>query len=151
MFRMSQLTALRVARNTASGNDWINLKLVGVRSNRPAIGARMKVTVKNERKDARAIDRTVGGGGSCEASPFEQHIGLGKSAQLQSIEVGWLGSGTHQYVKGVAKNRFWEIREDSKQVKRLVERKLVSFHLDSAQGGGETLQRSLREGSKVHP
>lgn len=150
MFRMSRLTALRVARNTASGNDWINLKLVGVRSNRPATGARMKVTVKNEGKDARAIDRTVGGGGSCEASPFEQYIGLGKSAQLQSIEVGWLGSGTHPYLKGVAKNQFWEIREDRKEVKRL-ERKLVPFHLDSAQGGGETQQHSLREGSKVHP
>ena len=110
----------------------------------------MKVTVKNEGKDARAIDRTVGGYGSCEASPFEQHIGLGKSAHLQSIEVGWLGSGTHPYLKGVAKNQFWEIREDSKEVKRL-ERKLVPFHLDSAQGGGETQRRSLREGSKVHP
>lgn len=150
MFRMSQLTALRVARNTASGNDWINLKLVGVRSNRPAIGARMQVTVKNEGKDARAIDRTVRGGGSCEASPFEQHLGLGKSVPLQSIEVGWLASGTHQYFKGVAKNQSWEIREDSKEAKRL-ERKVVPFHLDSAQGGGETQQRSRREGSKVHP
>lgn len=106
--------------------------------------------MKNEGKDARAIDRTVGGGGSSAASPFEQHIGLGKSAQLESIEVGWPGSATHQYFKGAAKNQSWEIREDSKEVKRL-ERKLVPFHLDSAQGGGETQQHSLGEGSKVHP
>src|SRR5215467_8482597 len=46
---------LRLFANTASGNDWINLKLVGVKSNRPAIGARIKVTVKNEaRRSARS-------------------------------------------------------------------------------------------------
>jgi len=75
---------------------------------------------------------------------------LGKAAQIESLEVDWPGSGTHQSFKGVAKNQFWEIREDSKEVKRL-ERKLVPFHLGSAQGGGGTEQHSLRESSKVHP
>ena len=141
---------LRLFANTASGNDWINLKLVGVKSNRPAIGARIKVTVKNEGKEARAIYRTVGSGGSFGASPFEQHIGLGKSAQIETIEVDWPGSGTHQSFKGVAKNQFWEIREDSNGVKRL-ERKPVPFHQGSAQGAAGTEQRSPRESSKVHP
>ena len=140
---------LRLFANTASGNDWVNLKLVGVKSNRPAIGARIKVTVKNEGKEARAIYRTVGSGGSFGASPFEQHIGLGKSAQIETIEVDWPGSGTHQSFKGVAKNQFWEIREDSKEAERL-ERKLVPFRLDSAQAGGLTEQHSLGESSKVH-
>lgn len=142
--------ALRLFANTASGNDWINLKLVGVKSNRPAIGARIKVTVKNEGEEARAIYRTVGSGGSFGASPFKQHIGLGKSAQIETIEVDWPASRTHKSFKGVAKNQFWEIREDSKEVKRL-ERKLVPFHLDSAQAGGLTEQHSLGEPSKVHP
>src|SRR5215470_9933188 len=62
--------ALRLFANTASGNDWINLKLVGVKSNRAAMGARIKVTVKNEGNPSRAIYRTVGSGGSFGASPL---------------------------------------------------------------------------------
>ena len=120
--------ALRLFANTASGNDWVNLKLVGVKSNRAAIGARIKVNVKNEGKVARAIHRTVGSGGSFGASPLEQHIGLGKSAQIESVEVDWPASGTHQSFTGVGKNEFWEIREDSKEVKRL-ERRAVRFRM----------------------
>ena len=119
---------LRLFANTASGNDWINLKLAGVKSNRAAIGSRIKVTVKNEGKEARAIYRTVGSGGSFGASPLEQHIGLGKSAQIESVEVDWAGSGTHQSFTGVGKNQFWEIREDRKEVKRL-ERRAVAFRV----------------------
>ena len=140
--------ALRLFANTASGNDWINLKLVGVKSNRAAIGARIKVTVKNEGKAERAIYQTVGSGGSFGASPFEQHIGLGKSAQIERIEVDWPGSGTHQSFAGVGKNQFWEIREDTKEVKRL-ERKLVPFHVGSAQTMGGREQHSPGESSKV--
>jgi hypothetical protein len=141
---------LRLFANSASGNDWINLKLVGVKSNRPAIGARIKVTVKNEGKEARAIYRTVGSGGSFGASPLEQHIGLGKSAQIESIEVDWPASGTHQSFKGVAKNQFWEIREDRKEVKHL-ERKLSQFHLTSSQAGSSPKERQPRESSKAGP
>ena len=42
--------AFRLFRNPGSGNDWINLHLVGVKSNRAAIGARIKITVENEEK-----------------------------------------------------------------------------------------------------
>src|SRR6185295_15359814 len=40
--------ALRVFENPGNGNDWISLKLVGVKTNRAAIGARIKVTVENQ-------------------------------------------------------------------------------------------------------
>jgi tetratricopeptide (TPR) repeat protein len=141
---------LRLFANTASGNDWINLKLVGVKSNRAAIGARIKVIVKNEGNPARAIYRTVGSGGSFGASPLEQHIGLGKSAQIESIEVDWPASGIHQSFKGVAKNQFWEIREDRKEAKRL-ERKMVPFRLNSSQADGSPKEHQPRESSKVGP
>jgi hypothetical protein len=140
--------ALRLFANTASGYDWINLKLVGVMSNRPAIGARIKVTVKNEDKEPRSIYRTVGSGGSFGASPFEQHIGLGKAAQIESIEIDWPASGTHQRFTGVAKNQFLEIREGSKDVKRL-DRKPVLFHLPPAVSAAS--QRPPRASSKETP
>ena len=140
--------ALRLFANTASGNDWVNLKLVGVKSNRPAIGARIKVTVKNEGKKLRSIYRTVGSGGSFGASPFEQHIGLGKAAQIESIEIDWPASGIHQRFTGVAKNQFLEIREDSKEVKHL-DHKPVLFHFPPAASAAS--QRRPRASSKVTP
>jgi tetratricopeptide (TPR) repeat protein len=102
---------LRVFENPGHGNDWINLKLVGVKSNRVAIGARIKVTVDNEGHGTRSICRTVGSGGSFGASPLEQHIGLGKSSRILSIEVSWPASKTQQVFRDVQKNQFLEIKE----------------------------------------
>jgi tetratricopeptide (TPR) repeat protein len=93
------------------GNDWISLKLVGVKTNRAAIGARIKVTVENQGQGVRSIYRTVGSGGSFGASPLEQHVGLGKSATIRSIDIFWPGSGTHQVFPNVAKNQFLQITE----------------------------------------
>jgi tetratricopeptide (TPR) repeat protein len=112
--------AFRLFENPGNGNDWISLRLVGVKSNRSAIGARIQVTVKNEGHAARAIHRTVGSGGSFGASPLEQHIGLGKAAQIESIEIRWPGgSGTPQRFTGVAGNQAIEIREGAAEYKKL--------------------------------
>jgi len=128
--------ALRLFANTADGNDWINLKLVGVKSNRPAIGAKIKLTVENEGKTTRSIYRTVGSGGSFGASPFEQHIGLGKSARILNMDIFWPSSGTRQVFTDLAKNQFLEIREDRTEVKRL-ERPTVPFPRSASPTAGE--------------
>jgi hypothetical protein len=114
--------ATRLFENPGNGNDWISVRLIGVKSNRAAIGARIKVTVKNEGGVVRDIYSTVGSGGSFGAGPFEQHIGLGKSAQIQTLEVWWPASGIRQTFSGVAKNQFIEIRETDKAITK-VERK----------------------------
>jgi tetratricopeptide (TPR) repeat protein len=111
--------AFRFFHNPGSGNDWINIKLVGVKSNRSAIGARIKVTVSNEGHPARSIYRTVGSGGSFGASPLEQHIGLGKSAKVENIEVWWPATKTRQNFKDVAKDQFLEIKEFATEYTKL--------------------------------
>src|SRR6266496_806612 len=103
--------AFRLFENPGTDNDWINLKLVGVKSNRAAIGARIKVTVENEGRDIRSIYRTVGSGGSFGASPMEQHIGLGKSARIQNIEIWWPSSNTRQNFANLTKDQFLQIKE----------------------------------------
>ena len=52
--------AFRLFENPGHGNDWISLRLVGVKANRSAIGARIKVTVKNEGGEPRS-DLSHGG------------------------------------------------------------------------------------------
>lgn len=102
---------LRLFENPGNSNDWINIHLTGVKSNRVAIGARITLTVTNQGAGTRTISRTVGSGGSFGANPLTQEIGLGKAAQIDSVEVWWPASKTKQKFTGVQKNQFIEIQE----------------------------------------
>jgi hypothetical protein len=102
---------LRLFENPGNGNDWISLKLVGVKTNRAAIGARIKVTVENKGQGIRSIHRTVSSGGSFGASPLQQHIGIGKSARIVDLEIWWPTSNTRQHFSNVNPNQFLEIKE----------------------------------------
>jgi hypothetical protein len=107
--------ALRLFENPGNRNDWITMRLVGVKSNRAAVGARIKVTVEmagdNNARVTRSIYRTVGSGGSFGANPLEQHIGLGLSARIQNVEIWWPASNTRQNFSSIAPNQFIEIKE----------------------------------------
>ncbi len=111
--------AFRLFENPGNGNDWISLHLVGVKTNRAAIGARIKVTVQDQRQPPRFIFRTVGSGGSFGASPLTQHIGLGKSARIVDLEITWPVSKTSQHFSNVAPDQFLEIKEFAKDYEKL--------------------------------
>ena len=81
--------AFRLFKNPGNDNDWITVHLVGVKSNRSAIGARIKVTVQDGDQAPRTIYRTVGSGGSFGASPLQQHIGIGKIGRIHNLEIWW--------------------------------------------------------------
>jgi len=114
--------ALRLFENPGNGNDWISLHLAGTKSNRSAIGARIKLTVENDGQK-RLIFRTVGSGGSFGASPLQQHIGLGKNAHIVSLDIWWPASDTHQSFSDVAKNQFLEIKEFDKEYTKVERRR----------------------------
>jgi len=103
----------RLFENPGQGNDWLGVKLAGVRSNRGAIGARITVTVADADGSRRSIYRTVGSGGSFGASPLEQHIGLGRPSRIDEVAIWWPASGTRQAFTGVERNQVIEIRETS--------------------------------------
>jgi len=102
---------LRVFENPGSDNDWLNVRLVGVKSNRAAVGAEIKVTVQDGNSPPRFIYRTVGQTSSFGSNPMEQNIGLGHDAHSMSLDVWWPASGTRQHFAGVAKNEYIEIKE----------------------------------------
>jgi len=104
------------------------LKLVGVKSNRAAIGARIKVTVEDAGQAKREIYRTVSSGGSFGANPLQQHIGLGKDARIVNIETWWPATDTRQNFAGVEKNQFLEIREFGKEYVKLEKRRVKLGH-----------------------
>jgi tetratricopeptide (TPR) repeat protein len=122
----------RVFENPGNGNDWITVKLVGMKSNRAGIGARIHLTVQNAGGAPRSIYRTVGSGGSFGANPIEQHIGLGKSAKIMRLEVWWPASHWRQAFTNVENNQFIEVKEFASDYTRLARK---SFRLGRTGAG----------------
>jgi len=98
-------------RNPGSHNNWISIKLVGVRTNRAALGARIKLTLEEPDHKARFIYRDITSGASFGASPLQQHIGVGQAHQIQALEIWWPTSGTRQVFHDLSVNQFIEVRE----------------------------------------
>ena len=97
-------------RNPGHGNHWLSVRLVGVQSNRAAIGARIKVDLETA-EGTRSVYAQVTSGGSFGASSFEQHIGLGQARRIVALEVVWPTSGIRQVFDEVPLDSHLEIRE----------------------------------------
>ncbi|MBI1951330.1 MAG: CRTAC1 family protein, partial [Acidobacteria bacterium] len=97
-------------RNPGHGNHWITLRLEGRRSNRSAIGARIRVRVRDG-EAKRDIYATVGSGGSFGGSSLQQEIGLGRAASIEAIEVTWPATGKTQTFRDVAIDRTYKVTE----------------------------------------
>jgi hypothetical protein len=129
--------AMRVFANPGNGNDWLNLHLVGVKSNRAAVGAQIKVTVQDEKSQEHTIYRTIGQTSSFGGNPMEQHIGLGHRVKDITVDVFWPATQSHQHFANFPKDQFVEIREFDSTYTHL-ERK--SFPLDRSNSVPGTLK-----------
>jgi hypothetical protein len=96
--------------NPGNTNRWLKLKLVGTKSNRAAIGARLKVTVQTP-VGPRELHRVVSSGGNFGSNPLRQEIGLGDATAITSVAIRWPGSDTRQELTGFELNRSYQIRE----------------------------------------
>jgi hypothetical protein len=96
-------------QNPGQGNHWLTVKLVGKKTNRAAIGARIKVVVAGEKP--LTVRRHVSSGSSFGANPLQQTIGLAQSKQVAVLEVHWPTSGTTQVFRDIAVDQAIEITE----------------------------------------
>jgi hypothetical protein len=98
--------------DSSSGNNWIKIKAVGVKSNRSGIGARVTcVTIASgESKPHRQIDEVRSGGGYLSQSDLRVHFGLGKAEKVDLLEIRW-PSGQVDSMKDVAVNQMVFVRE----------------------------------------
>ena len=96
--------------NPGFGNHWLKLRLQGVRANRCAIGARVRIDFE-EKGQLRSLHRTIGTGGSFGANPLRLEAGLGQATRLVSVTVLWPGSGTSQKFENLAMDKFYRLRE----------------------------------------
>jgi len=76
-------------------NHWVSIGLTGKTSNKAAIGARLKVTFKENDKQ-RSVFRDVNSGGSFGSNPLRQHIGIGQATSIEELAVFWPVTGKTQ-------------------------------------------------------
>jgi hypothetical protein len=109
--------------NPGHGNRWITLALEGVRSNRMAIGARVKIQVATP-SGTRFIHQVVSSGGSFGDSSLQLETGLGDATAIEAIEVTWPATSETQTFRNVPLDQFVAIREGDPTVTPLVRPKI---------------------------
>ncbi len=102
-------------RNPGFGNHWLTLRLIGVRSNRSAIGARIRVDVLED-GERRSIYRRVNSGGSFGCNPLRQTVGLGRADSIERLEIYWPTSDTRQTFSEVPVDVFLTLTEGREEL-----------------------------------
>jgi hypothetical protein len=111
-------------QNPGQGNNWLSVKLIGVKSNRAAIGARLKAVTAGPAP--RTVYRHVTSGSSFGANPLEQTLGLGGAERLALLEVYWPTTRTTQVFRDLPANQAIEITEFAANYRRLDRKRLPS-------------------------
>ena len=75
----------QLLHNVGGGNRWLQLRLVGARSNRDAVGARVRV-LAGGRWQTRVV---TAGSGYLSGHSLVQHFGLGAAPRADRVEVDW--------------------------------------------------------------
>ena len=98
----------RILFNSAgNGNNWLQLKLAGSKSNRDAIGAKIKLTTPSGRTLYNHVTASVGFMSSIDR---RVHFGLGREEKAAAVEIRW-PSGIVQTLTDILANRILEVEE----------------------------------------
>jgi enediyne biosynthesis protein E4 len=89
-------------------NHWVTLTLVGVRSNRDAIGARVHLVAGGTGQ----WQEVRGGGSYLSQNDFRVHFGLGAAARVDRIDVRW-PNGLEESWEQLDVDRFHTLKEGS--------------------------------------
>lgn len=101
--------------NPGPANHWLRVKLIGSKSNRAGLGARIRIELL-EAGERRTVYKWVNSGGTFGASPLEPQIGLGQATEIAILEVYWPTSDTTQRFEQVPLDRFVVIHEDDSEL-----------------------------------
>jgi hypothetical protein len=96
-----------ILRNDGNGQKhWISVELVGARSNRLAIGAKLKAVARSLVQ----IEEVRSGGSYLSQSDLRVHFGLGDAENLDRLEIRW-PSGRPETLENLPADHFFLIRE----------------------------------------
>ena len=89
----------------APGN-WVLLRLIGTKSNRSAIGAKVRLTAGGTTQ----TEEVRSGGGFASQSDLRLHFGLGSTERVDRVEIQW-PSGLHEEKTNLAVNQIYTLTE----------------------------------------
>lgn len=81
----------------ATAGNWLELDLVGTRSNRDAVGAVVRTTVRLPEGDRILLRQVEAGSGYASQRPLTLHFGLGSADRLEEIEIRWPGGAVERF------------------------------------------------------
>jgi hypothetical protein len=104
--------------------NWIKLRLVGTKSNRTGIGARITVTASTASQEMsgvgkqplRQIDEVRSGGSYYSQNDLRMHFGLDQAVKADTVEIAW-PSGQKDTLRDLAANQLYVIEEGGKILK----------------------------------
>ncbi len=100
-------------RNRSGGsNHFVSFKLAGVKSNRDALGARIRISAGGVKQ----IREIAAGGSYMSHSDLRAHFGLGGSSRVEAVEVTW-PSGLRQQFRNVKADEFYLIEEGKSAIR----------------------------------
>jgi enediyne biosynthesis protein E4 len=88
------------------GNHWVSFELAGTKSNRLAIGARVKLVAGGMTQ----TDEIHSGTSYLSQSDLRVHFGLGATTKIDSVEIRW-PSGKVETLKNLAADKFYSVLE----------------------------------------
>jgi hypothetical protein len=97
--------------NSGNSNHFVNFRLVGTKSNRDAMGARIRITAGGTSQ----LREIAGGGSYLSQSDLRANFGLGKATIVDDVEVSW-PSGQKQSFHNVAGDKFYLVQEGREQL-----------------------------------
>ncbi len=95
-----------VLRNRGDAAHWVRFDLVGTKSNRDAVGARLRLRT-GERWQTRVVNA---GSGYVSSSSKRQHFGLGEAIHIDALEIQW-PSGERTLLRDLEGDRAYQIIE----------------------------------------
>ncbi|MBZ5670548.1 MAG: CRTAC1 family protein [Acidobacteriia bacterium] len=89
-----------------TGNRWIKVKCIGTKSNRSAIGARVRVVTGTHSQ----IEEVMSGASYISQNDFRLHFGLGQASKVDLIAVRW-PSGAEESLSNIEADQLVYIQE----------------------------------------
>ncbi len=97
-------------RNSGNSNAWLLFKLVGTKSNRAAIGAKVRLKTTIQGEIVTQLREISGGHGMASQNDLRAHFGLGDATQADEIRIEW-PSGQVTELKNVPAKQILRITE----------------------------------------
>ncbi len=133
----------RLFHNNGNANGWLLLKLIGTRSNRSAIGAKVRLTATLRNQKLTQF-REVGTSTGLGQNDLRVHFGLADAAMAEQVEIEW-PSGRKQILTKVIGRQILTVTEPDDRFRMSIQRDLSSSLQVTLQGSPGTsvlLERS---------